>query len=116
MIPYVRFTTPGSKVPGLVGVALPVWVNVTPKAASTIKESLLPRVLPGSVLVVAAGVAVLAKSTAVTVGWVVPAAWVMALAAEHVSVGLAGVQAMGVGKLALVNVYPPEAPKPPAAV
>ena len=48
------------------------WANVTPKAALTINLSVgTPpglRVLCGSVVVVAAGVAVLATSTAVTVG------------------------------------------------
>jgi hypothetical protein len=71
------------------------WVKVTDRGASTVKVSSgTPpglRVLCGSVVVVAAGVAALATSTAVTVGWVAPVAWVMG-PPEHVSVGLAAVQ------------------------
>jgi hypothetical protein len=111
--PYVRPTTPGSK--AVFGVPFVVWLNVTPKAASTIKLSVC--VLPASVPVVAAGVDALATSTAATIGFVVPLDAVIALVAEHVSVGLLVLQEIGLGKLAWVgNVYPPTAPRPPAAV
>jgi hypothetical protein len=45
------------------------WVNLTDKGASTVKVSEDGRMLPGSVVVLATGVAALATSTAVTVGW-----------------------------------------------
>jgi hypothetical protein len=83
---------------GFVTGVSPVWFRVATSGASTIKVSVC--VLPESVLVVAAGVAALATSTAVTVGLVVPAVSLMGLpeGVAHVSVGLAVAQAMGVGK------------------
>jgi hypothetical protein len=93
---------------------------VSASGASTFKVSVC--VLPTSVLVVAAGVDGLATSTAVTIGWVVPAVWMVVVPVEGVahvsaSVAVAGVQAMGVGKpLVTGNVYSPTAPRPPAAV
>jgi hypothetical protein len=123
--PYVRPTTPGSN--AVFGVALLNCANVTPKMGSTMSLSVCA--LPGSLQVdtlyahpgvaVAAGAAAFATSSAVTVGFVVPAACVMVVlvGVAHVSVGVLVLQAMGVGNPLLVgNVYPPTAPSPPEAV